>query len=162
MRQRSARTPADEHLISAEERCVFIIEQNEIFRYLLGLITDRAPDLVMKGTARSGPEGLHALSAMRAAPDSVDSTGGPVDLVVVNLELPEMDGLEVVRRLSRMHPGLPCLVASVSSEPYHVRAALKAGAKGYLMLTKPTDLAPAIRRVLDGDVYLSPGLHYGC
>jgi DNA-binding NarL/FixJ family response regulator len=81
------------------------------------------------------------------------------DLVVVDLSLPVSGNVNVVRTLLGRHPGLRVIVLSVHDEQAAVSQALGAGAAGFVLKrTAGTDLTDAVRAVLRGDIYVSPGL----
>lgn len=80
-------------------------------------------------------------------------------LVVTELALPQISGIEAMRRLMRHLPRLRVLVLSAQAEASHVRAALRAGAAGYLSKSAdPAELNIALRAVMRGETYLSPSV----
>jgi len=80
------------------------------------------------------------------------------DVAVVDLGLPDGDGVDLVRRLRRS-PGCPVLVLTMSKEPAAVRGCLDAGATGYVLKDSPPDLVVrAARTVLDGGLVLGPAV----
>jgi DNA-binding NarL/FixJ family response regulator len=99
------------------------------------LLTD-TPDLQVVGEARDAQE-LFTIVARE-----------PCDVVLLDLMLPDMDGLEVLQTLTRRLPQLPVLVFSVQSEAQYAIRAMMAGAAGYLTKSGlPRDLVRAIRQV---------------
>jgi DNA-binding NarL/FixJ family response regulator len=81
---------------------------------------------------------------------------GP-DLVVVDLSLPVAGHRHIVQRLGEQFPGLKMIVLSVHSEAEAARAALSAGAAGYVLKrTAVTDMTEAVRAVRGGNTYVSP------
>lgn len=78
------------------------------------------------------------------------------DLAIVDLRLGDEDGLEVIKKLKTLHPGLRILVLSMREERYFAERALKAGSNGYIMKTEAgTRVMEAIRTVLSGGTYIS-------
>lgn len=81
-----------------------------------------------------------------------------VDLVLVDVALPGMNGIELIATLRRQHPELPCLIVSGHNEGNYVRRALAAGAKGYVIKNDPLEILKAVQKVLGGEIYLSEEL----
>ena len=78
-----------------------------------------------------------------------------LDLVLLDIELPGMDGFAALERLRSGHPGVPVVVLSASEQPDHVRAALAEGAAGFIpKSTRGSVLLGALRLVLAGGVYV--------
>lgn len=80
-------------------------------------------------------------------------------LVVLDLQLPDLSGVEVIRGLISAHPGIRVLVLSASGEQQDVLDAVKAGAAGYLIKSAAREeFLTAVRRTADGDAVFTPGL----
>ncbi len=83
----------------------------------------------------------------------------PLDVVVLDIAMPDGNGLDVLRSLKRERPTLPVVVLSMHSEEQYGVIVLKAGAAGYLTKeSAPDQLIAAIRKVLGGGKYISPAL----
>ncbi|HUC68903.1 MAG TPA: response regulator transcription factor [Stellaceae bacterium] len=81
------------------------------------------------------------------------------DLVILDLNLPGLGGLEVIKRLKLEHPAQRILVLSMHDDPLYAMRALQAGATGYVAKNAaPDDILEAIRRVGAGQRYLAPSL----
>jgi DNA-binding NarL/FixJ family response regulator len=81
------------------------------------------------------------------------------DVVVLDLQLPDMSGVEVTQGLVAAHPGVRVLILSASGEHRDVLDAVKAGATGYLVKSASrAELIDAVRRTESGDAVFSPGL----
>jgi len=81
------------------------------------------------------------------------------DVVVLDLQLPDMSGVEVTQGLRAAHPGAHVLVLSASGEQQDVLDAVKAGATGYLLKSAVREeFLDAVRRTADGDAVFTPGL----
>lgn len=79
----------------------------------------------------------------------------PLDLVLLDMNLPELGGLELLSRLASVAPNLPVLVLSMHAEPLYVTRALDAGARGYVSKNiAPDELIVAIKQVADGGRYV--------
>jgi DNA-binding NarL/FixJ family response regulator len=80
-------------------------------------------------------------------------------LVVLDLQLPDLSGVDVIRGLISAHPGIRVLVLSASGEQQDVLDAVKAGAAGYLIKSAAREeFLTAVRRTADGDAVFTPGL----
>lgn len=81
-----------------------------------------------------------------------------VDLALIDVSLPRMNGIELVAALQQRRPPLPCLILSGYDHPPYVKRALAAGACGYVTKGNPAELLEGIQAVLQGGTYLSPAL----
>lgn len=95
-------------------------------------------------TARDGQEAL------------VRCIADPPDLVVMDIRMPRMDGVEATRRIVREHPGIKVLALTTFTTQEYVAPMLAAGASGYLVKDHTDELVPAIRSVLDDEFYITP------
>ena len=81
------------------------------------------------------------------------------DVVVLDVTMPRLNGLEALRQIKRAHPDLPVLILSMHDNETYVVQALQAGASGYVLKhSAARELASAIRSVHAGDAYLHPGI----
>jgi DNA-binding NarL/FixJ family response regulator len=81
-----------------------------------------------------------------------------VDLILVDVALPGMNGIDLVAVIHNLYPQLPCLMLSGHYETDYVRRALDAGAKGYVLKNDPRSILTAIQQVLGGKTFLSEEL----
>lgn len=81
------------------------------------------------------------------------------DLVILDVSMPNRNGLEVAEDLSRNYPGLPVLIVSMHANPAYVRRALDAGAMGFMIKdSAPVELDLALRALSAGQSYITPRL----
>jgi len=81
------------------------------------------------------------------------------DLVIIDLTLPDKNGLELLKDIQAMHPGKLCLVLSMHDEDTYGERALRAGARGYIMKEAAADhLVTAVRKILSGGIYVSEAM----
>ncbi|MGO9019905.1 MAG: response regulator [Syntrophobacteraceae bacterium] len=126
---------------------VLIADDHAIVRRGLKLILSEEFSRIIFGEARNGQEVL----------DHVWKQDW--DIVVLDITMPGRSGLEVLRELKQLRPKLPVLILSMHSEDQFGMRVLKAGAAGYMTKENvPEELVKAIRKVLAGGKYISPGL----
>lgn len=123
---------------------IFLVDDHPQLLSLLRDFLNRLPAVTVCGVATSGQEALDQLPKQ------------PVDLVLIDASLPDIDGVELVKAIGAWRPALPCLILSGYQDAALVRAALAAGALGYIVKGDPRELAEAIRLALNDEVYLSP------
>jgi len=125
---------------------VFLVEDHRLFRQGLSeLLAANDPALRIAGSASSAEEALEQIPEL--APD----------VVLMDLHLPGMNGIEAIRRLALLAPSVRVLVISGSAEDRDVMEAILAGARGYILKTAPVqEIAAGIRAAAEGASILSP------
>ncbi len=104
-----------------------------------GLLADE-PDLEVVGEASNGREALELCRRLRP------------DLVLMDVRMPEMDGLQATRAIKREYPDIGVLMVTMHENPDYLFEALDAGAAGYVLKDAPAErLLNAVRRTLDGE-----------
>lgn len=127
---------------------VLLADDQTLVRAAFAMLVESARDMEVVGQAGNG---LQAVELAR---------GARADVVVMDIRMPELDGIEATRRIAADDDlaGVRILVLSTYDDDEHVVAALRAGASGFLVKdTRPADLLDAIRTVAAGDSLLSPG-----
>ena len=125
---------------------VFLVEDHTIVRQGLVALLETASDIEVTGEAGDGRAALEALLA------------DPPDVVLCDLSLPGLSGLEVIKRLNDLDHPPRVVVLSMYHDQEWVQRALEAGAKGYLLKGSGVqDVLTAIRAVARGETFLSPG-----
>lgn len=118
--------------------------------------------LVRRGVAHVLREEIADLSITEAgtaqeALDAIQTDG--LDLLILDVNLPDKNGLEALKDIKRLCPGLPVLILSLYPEAHYARRALKAGASGYITKdTAPEEVTNAVKRILQGGRYVSASL----
>lgn len=126
---------------------ILIIDDHIIYREGIKKVVGAVFDIKVAGEAGCGKDALRLLSQSR------------YDVVLQALELPDMEGLSLLRRMKKQKPDLPVLVLSFFSEEQYALKVLKEGACGYLTKeSAPKDLINAIRKAADGGKYISTNL----
>lgn len=124
---------------------VIIAEDHKIVREGLSMLLRREPGLEVVAMADNGRMALELVARHQPA------------LVVMDLSMPEMNGIESTRRILADYPDTQVLTLSMHSERRFVQEALNAGARGYLLKDCAfEELIGAIKTVMNGDIYLSP------
>jgi DNA-binding NarL/FixJ family response regulator len=81
------------------------------------------------------------------------------ELVLLDLRMPQMDGLTCLAKIRKEHPDIKVAILSVSQDPEVIQTALKRGANAYIVKTiDPADLAAALRQAIDGNVFTTAGV----
>jgi two-component system invasion response regulator UvrY len=127
---------------------VFIADDHPVVRKGIRQIVADTSDIVIVGEATNGREAIELVGYIVAC-----------DLVLLDLSLPDRDGLDVLKQLRREHPSVRVLVLTMHSEDQFAVRALKAGAAGYL--TKdgaPAELIGAIRKIVAGGRHVTARL----
>jgi DNA-binding NarL/FixJ family response regulator len=127
---------------------IFIVEDHPVTRRGYVSLIEYEPDLTVCGEASTFHEALGAIPR------------SPADLVMVDIALDDMSGLELIKHLKAQRPEVPILVVSMHDEVLYAERALRAGAAGYLMKREPAaEVITAIRSVLRGELFLSAKMH---
>ena len=128
---------------------VLIGDDHRIVREGLKQILADAPDVMVVAEAQSGPEVLEQVAALQGR------TG--LDLVLLDIALPGIDGLDVLQALKREHPKLPVLMLSTYPEKQYAVRCIRLGSCGYLNKSAdPDDMLLAVRKCAGGGRYLTP------
>jgi len=127
---------------------VLIAEDHKLVREgLKSLLTQAAPDMEVVGEAASGREVLSLL----------ESTA--VDLVLMDVDMPEGNGIDTTRALAGQFPGIKVLMLTMADNTQRVLESIQAGAHGYLLKSAGRkELLTAIRTVAEGEAYFSTDL----
>ena len=133
---------------SRKKSNVLIVDDHPIVRQGIAQLINREDDMQVCGEAGDADQCLEAL----AAKDSCCKT----DIILVDMSLPGISGIELIKILRSRFPEIQILVLSTYDESLYAERALRAGAKGYIMKQEATEMVlVAIRHILSGEVYLS-------
>lgn len=126
---------------------VLIAEDQQMVLGALAALLEIEQDLKVVGQARNGDEALALAKSLRP------------DVVVTDIEMPGMTGLELAGALKAQNPAPRVIILTTFARPGYLRRALEAGAAGYLLKDAPSaELAEAIRRVKAGGRAVDPAL----
>lgn len=123
---------------------VIIVDDHPLMRKGLVMSLQAEPDITICGQASNAEEGLGLVEQENP------------DLVIVDISLPGMSGLELIKHMHAIRPNIRTLVVSRHDESLYAERAIRAGARGYVMKLEAGDvMMKAVRRVLSGGIYIS-------
>jgi len=125
---------------------VLIVDDHAIMRDGIKALLTLADDIEVVGEAADGREALDLVN--RLAPD----------VILMDIAMPILDGMEATRRICKEYPQAKVLALTQHDNKESVLSIIEAGACGFISKIAPSDLAPAIRHVYNGDFFLSPSV----
>ena len=126
---------------------LLIADDQALVRGALGALLDLEPDLEVQGLAADGAEALRLAEELQP------------DVCLMDIQMPGVDGVEATKRIRAASPQTRVLVVTTFARPGYLRAALDAGASGFVVEDTPAEeLAAAVRRVHAGLRVLDPKL----
>lgn len=126
---------------------VLLAEDHGLVRAGIRSLLEQMPEVEVIGEADNGRAALRLIETARP------------DIVVMDVAMPEMNGLEATRRVTAEFPSVSVLILSMHANPEYVIQALRAGAKGYLVKgASVEELQIAIRAMIRGETFLSPSV----
>jgi DNA-binding NarL/FixJ family response regulator len=124
---------------------IFVVDDHPMTRLGQVETLNREPDLMVCGQAGTAREAMEAIAKLKP------------DLVVTDFTLPDKTGLEMIKDIQALHPGLPVLVVSMHEENFYAPRVLRAGGRGYVMKSEGAErVVAAVRIILGGQIALSP------
>ncbi len=132
---------------SSVAKRIFIVDDHPLMRRGYAYLLEQECDLEICGEAGNAEDALPAIRTCRP------------DLVIADIALQGMNGIEFTKRLQAEMPRIPVLIVATHEETFYAERALKAGARGFIMKREvDTVVVEAIRRVLEGGLYLSESM----
>jgi DNA-binding NarL/FixJ family response regulator len=126
---------------------VLLVEDHGLVRAGMRLLIGSFPNFEVVGEASNGHDALQMLPKLRP------------DIILMDLSMPELNGIETTRRALKLVPRTRILVVSIHTDRDHVRRALAAGAAGYLPKSSDVDeLKLALATVARGSIWISPSI----
>jgi len=126
---------------------IVIVDDHPVMRMGLSAMINGTSDLQVVAEAGSSNEAIEVM----------ESLNGEFDLAILDMSLPDRNGLELLKDLRAMDGNVRCLFISSHDENIYAERVLRAGGRGYVMKDRAPDcLVEAVRTVLKGGVFLSP------
>ncbi|MGC4075235.1 MAG: response regulator transcription factor [Nibricoccus sp.] len=125
-------------------RRIFLVDDHPVTRSGIAALLGQQSSFQICGETDSAPKAVELISKINP------------DLAIVDISLKTTSGIELIKNLSSLVPGLKLLVLSMHDESLYAERALRAGAKGYVMKDQAHEvLITAVRRIFEGELYLS-------
>ena len=135
------------HVEMSQKIRILLADDHAVVRKGFRLILSTQPDMEIVGEAGNGKECVAMAADLNP------------DIVVMDVAMPELNGIEATRRLAASNPQTRVLALSMHKDSVYVREILRAGAKGYLLKDAlDTELLAAVRAVAKGEGYLHPAV----
>jgi DNA-binding NarL/FixJ family response regulator len=126
---------------------ILLADDHAVVRQGFKMILAEQPDMEISGEAANGREAVELAEKIKP------------DVVVMDVAMPELNGIEATRRLAASLPHTRVLALSMHKDSVYVREILRAGARGYLLKDSPAqDMLAAVRAVAGGEGYISPAV----
>ena len=126
---------------------ILLADDHSLVRHGFRMILSAQPDMEIAGEAGNGNEAVELAQKLKP------------DVIVMDVAMPELNGIEATRRIIELSPRTRVLALSMHKDAVYVREILRAGARGYLLKdSADADLLAAVRAVAKGEGYLSPGV----
>ena len=126
---------------------ILLADDHAVVRQGFKMILSAQPDMEIVGEAGNGRQAVELAEQLRP------------DVVVMDVAMPELNGIEATRRLGESAPHTRVVALSMHKDSVYVREILRAGARGYLLKDSgAADLVSAVRSVASGESYLSPAV----
>src|SRR5579863_5440863 len=134
-------------LTHATKKRVLVIDDHPLLRQGLAMLINQQHDMEVCGEAEEAHAAMRNITQCRP------------DIVILDISLKGPDGLELLKSIRALYAELPVLILSMHDEAIYAERALRARANGYIMKQEATEkVLVAMRRILDGDVYLSDNM----
>jgi DNA-binding NarL/FixJ family response regulator len=129
---------------------VLVVDDHEVVRRGLLAVLDSEPDIDVVGEAGGGAQALDLLASM-------ESEGRRPDVIVMDLQMAPIDGIESTRRVRALYNDIEVVALTSFAEEARVHAALQAGASGYVLKDSDADdVAAAVRAAHRGELQIDP------
>ncbi|MBA4418767.1 MAG: DNA-binding response regulator [Syntrophus sp. (in: bacteria)] len=136
--------PVRKEIEQGRKKKILIVDDHPILRKGLSMLINQEPDLIVEGEAEDARKAMEQIEALSP------------DMVIVDISLPGIDGVELIKNIRLRFNDLPTLVVSMHDESLFAERALRAGARGYIMKQEAVEkVLVGIRHVLAGEIFVS-------
>ncbi|QPC84474.1 response regulator transcription factor [Phototrophicus methaneseepsis] len=126
---------------------ILLADDHAVLRAGLRALLNIEPDITVIGEAGNGNETLEQIEVLQP------------DIVVLDLMMPQVKGLDIIEQITRTYPHTRVLVLTMHAESQYIRHVMQAGGAGYVLKSAAdTELISAIREIANGNSYLTPGV----
>ncbi len=126
---------------------IILADDHKLVRAGIKSLLDNSGGIIVIGEASNGRDAITLTAQLKP------------DMVVLDLAMPELNGLEAAARIKKEHPAIKTVILSMYTDEEYVIHALKSGASGYLLKdSAPGELILAINTVMKGEIYISPSI----
>ncbi len=133
----------------SEQIRVLLVDDQDLIRTGFRLLLMGEPDISVVGEAKDG----------QAALDELDRLEGACDVVLMDVRMPRMNGIDATAQIAARFPNVRVLVLTTFDLDEYAQSAITAGASGFLLKdARPTELVDAIQRVATGDAVMAPSV----
>jgi len=134
-------------IFMGRKKRIFIAEDQTILRQGLKALLATIPDFEVVGEAEDGKDAIRGVEEHSP------------DLIILDLSMPRMNGLEAIKEIKQSSPETKILVLTMHDEEEYIFPTFKAGADGYLLkVADENELLSALKQMLEGKSYITPGI----
>ena len=121
---------------------LLLVEDHPLFAGVLVQALEQRDDLDVVRVVNTAEKALEVIPELK------------LDLILVDISLPKMSGIDLVARLNQLYPDLPCLMISGHKSSLYLRRSLEAGARGYAIKDSAKGIIEGIYQVIRGEIYI--------
>jgi DNA-binding NarL/FixJ family response regulator len=126
---------------------ILIADDHQIFRDGMRMLLETENGLMLVGEAETGTDAIRLTGELEP------------DVILMDLQMPEIDGIEAVRQILSKHPGIKILMLTMFDDDHSVFSAMRAGARGYVLKgMRRNEMLRAVWSIAEGEAIFSPAI----